>query len=383
MLFDRLKINQVARETKLSQRDSPIDGFLFMTTYVFAVAIYGKPSLEQMTALLNSALKRVDVSRQAIDKRINEHAVEFFRDMLSQSIRLQHPQPFSLELLSAFNHIYLADSTGIELPAHLVKYFQGAGGNASKSALKIQFCYDLKTSQFSHIITEGRKNDTHYDNSFVTEMAPGDLRISDLGYSSSKVFVEIAEVKNAYYLSRLKSDLPLYQKNEEGEYTRFDLISFLKKSSFDLLEIEVYLKSGQTYSLTRLVIEPVPEEVTKQRLTRLAEQARKKGTQTKKETKSLQAFNLHISNVPSEFLDAKHFKILYSLRWQVELIFKSWKSNLNLDEIPDARYERVMCDLYAKLFFIFLTHKIHLYLNMGETRGCFMTFQNQKKRVCN
>ena len=356
--FDRSKINQAAMEVEFSKRESPLNGFLFLTSYVFAVAIHGKPTLEQIVTLLNEALEHLDLTRQALNQRINEQAVELFKYMLSQTIKIQQPKAFSPDVLSPFNRVHLLDSTGVQLPPRLAEFFRGSGGNASKAALKIHFCYDLKSGCFSFHISEGRKPDNHYDNSFLDQLEAGDLRITDLGYSSSRVFVAIDQA-DAYYLTRMKSDLPLYQMNEAGEWISFDLIQFLKKEKVKkLIEIEVYLKSYQTYSKTRLVIEPVPKQVKDQRLRRLNREAKKKGNQIKASTKVLQGFHLYLSNAPLEKLPPHCFRILYSLRWQVELIFKCWKSNLNLDQISIARRERVLCDLYANLIFILLTHHI-------------------------
>ena len=357
-LFDRFEINEKAMEVEFSKRESPLTGYLFLTSYVFAVAIHGKPTLEQIVALLNEGLEHLDLTRQALNQRINKQAVELFKYMLSQTIKIQHPKEFSPEVLSHFNRVYLVDSTGVQLPPRLAKFFRGSGGNASKAALKIQFCYDLKSGCFSFQITEGRKPDNHSDNGFLDQLEDGDLRITDLGYSSSKVFVQI-DLAHAYYLTRMKSDLPLYQKNEAGEWVGFDLIPFLKKEKvMELIEIEVYLKSYHTYSRARLVIEPVPKEVKDQRLRRLKQGAKKRGNKIKKSTQTLQGFHFYLSNAPLEKLAPQCFRILYSLRWQVELIFKCWKSNLHLDQISTARHERVMCDLYANLIFILLTHQI-------------------------
>lgn len=275
-LFDRFTTNEVAKDLGFSQRESPLDGFLFLTTYVFGVAIHGNPSLEQLVGLLNDALEEVSITRQALNKRITEKAVDFFKHMLSQAIKIKFPSVFSLDLLSDFNRVLIIDSTAIELPPHLAEFFKGFGGNASVSALKIQFCYDLKTTGFFLEITEGKKPDNHTDNSFLDSMEAKDLRISDLGYSSSQAFVAIDQ-KDAYFLSRLKSDLPLYTKDEQGQWIRFDLIQFLKKRpKIPLFEIEVFLKSGETYCATRLIIEPVPESVKNQRLRGLNQDAKKR-----------------------------------------------------------------------------------------------------------
>jgi hypothetical protein len=47
--------------------------------------------------------------------------------------------------------------------------------------------------------------------------------------------------------------------------------------------------------------------------------------------------------------------VLGHLRWQIELLFKLWKSYCRLARVAGRRRERVLCDLYAKLIGIVIT----------------------------
>ena len=67
------------------------------------------------------------------------------------------------------------------------------------------------------------------------------------------------------------------------------------------MEVEVWLRHGEIYSKTRLVIEPVPELVHQRRVRSAPQAARKKGDQLKHRTKMLDGFNLHLSNAPKAF----------------------------------------------------------------------------------
>jgi len=124
-------------------------------------------------------------------------------------------------------------------------------------------------------------------------------------------------------------------------------------------EIEVYLKTEDSdVAKLRLVIEQVPDQVKAQRLRKLNKTNKKKGRQARKRTKILQGFNLHITNASSEAIPKKVVRQFYTIRWQIELVFKSWKSNFHLDKISGKRPERIKCMIYAKLLFIFITTKI-------------------------
>lgn len=189
-------------------------------------------------------------------------------------------------------------------------------------------------------------------------MRPGELRLQDLGYSRPDTFIRLAEEHQAYYLSRLQSHLPLWTRQADGSFVPFDPFQTLQAIQGDLVEMEVWLQDGSRSSATRLVIEKVPEAVRELRIRNLRQQAQKKGRTPKDKTILWQGFNLHISNVPAPWLPASCFRLFYSLRWSVELLFKNWKSNFSLNQIPNVKRERVLCTLYAKLIFIFITHQL-------------------------
>ena len=53
--------------------------------------------------------------------------------------------------------------------------------------------------------------------------------------------------------------------------------------------------------------------------------------------------------MPSNKLSFDEAWVLYRARWQIELLFKHWKSVGKVDESRSAKPERQLCELYAKL----------------------------------
>jgi len=77
--------------------------------------------------------------------------------------------------------------------------------------------------------------------------------------------------------------------------------------------------------------------------------AAKKGTiRTKKYLEWLE-FSFFMTNVPAKVWSAKVVGTIYRLRWQIELIFKNWKSLLNIDILKGTRTERIKCLVYGRL----------------------------------
>jgi hypothetical protein len=360
-LFNEQLIEAEARATDFVERESKLTGHLFLTVFTFGISIYGTPSLNDLVGLLSLVAPHLEITRQGLHERINKCAVAFFEKMLAWSISLELPQRLSKEvqtLCPHFKRIVILDSTSFQLPPTLARHFRGSGGGGSQAAVKILFGYDFKAGHFFYRLSDGVKHDHLSDCGFLQNITAGDLEISDLGFYNIADFAYM-DAKGAFYLSRLRPDVKVYQRRN-GEFEEFDLVHFAQKLRVAHAEIEVYLKKNEIITKTRLIIAKVPDEVKAQRLRKLNHISRKKGHITRKRVKILAGFNVYLTNVPATVLPSEHIRTLYGIRWQIELIFKNWKSNFALAKVTGKRPERIKCILYAKLLLIMITTKICL-----------------------
>jgi hypothetical protein len=63
-----------------------------------------------------------------------------------------------------------------------------------------------------------------------------------------------------------------------------------------------------------------------------------------------------MTNVPEERLSFEQVMALYPIRWQIELVFKLWKSQAKLASVGQWRPARVLCHLYARLLSLVVFH---------------------------
>ena len=145
-------IEATARRTGFVQRTSKITGKLFLALVTFGAWSEAKTTLAQLAAKATQLGQQVDVSPEAIHQRMNKKAIAFLQDMIRQALaKLQSLDHVCDDgLFPAFTKVYIADSTGFELPEALHKTFPGAGGSAAKAGAKIQAVWDYKSSVFDH-----------------------------------------------------------------------------------------------------------------------------------------------------------------------------------------------------------------------------------------
>jgi hypothetical protein len=105
----------------------------------------------------------------------------------------------------------------------------------------------------------------------------------------------------------------------------------------------------------RLICLPLKQEVADQRRQKARDKARRRGKPISKAYLEFLGWAIFITNVPPAMLSWEQVTLLYRVRWQIELVFKLWKSYGGLKHIQPLRQERVLFELYAKMIGLVLT----------------------------
>jgi hypothetical protein len=94
-------------------------------------------------------------------------------------------------------------------------------------------------------------------------------------------------------------------------------------------------------------------------------------------------WTLLVTNVFDKDLPAKMAWQLYSLRWQIELIFKQLKSVLAIHGSHIRNLSRLRCEIYGKLIFAVLIHRMHALFNnrLWKTFQRELSFDKFYKRI--
>jgi hypothetical protein len=352
-------IEQTARRTGFVKRTSKITGKVFLALVTFGLWSDAKTTLSQLATKVTHLGTPQAVSAEAIHQRMNKRAMAFLQDLIEQALSKLQALHHVCEddLFDFFTHVHLADSTGFGLPEGLKTLFPGSGGNASQAGAKIQLVWEYKRSLFAHFaLTAGNIPDQKYADHVVALAEKGSLFLFDLGYFKIKAFASIAEV-GAYFLSRLNHQANLYE-SVSSEFFPLDLVKLLKTTSCDLIEKAIFIGEADRVA-SRLIAVRLPDDIVNERRRVARQKAKKKGYTPTEAHLFLLEWNLFITNVPREVWTPQTVVKAYPMRWQIELIFKPWKSHCHLFSIKAKKKETVLCYLYGRMLLVLLTYALY------------------------
>ena len=177
----------------------------------------------------------------------------------------------------------------------------------------------------------------------------GSLRLADLGFYDLNVFAALDEA-GVFWLSRLQSNSRL---TPPGQPERTLLATLEALGPVAQWDGPVVVGKGGRLA-ARLLACRVPQEVADQRRRRIRAAAKDKGRAPAKAALALAEWNVLITNVPVALLSLEEAIVIMRLRWQIELVFKLWKSHGKVAEWRTAKPARILCEVYAKLLALVL-----------------------------
>ena len=345
--------DRLGRQTGFIQRQVKLTGSAFVRVLVFGML--DSPQISYTDMSQDAALMGVPMSAQGMAQRFTKRAAGFLSCVLERGVaRVVAGKAVTVPILSRFNGVYIRDSSVISLPKELSGIWRGVGGTSGETAaLKLQVRLNYSTGQLDGpALQAGREHDTA--SPFRQQDEPvGSLALQDLGYFSLDDIQERSR-QGKDVLTRYKQGTIIQDQNGR----RLELLSWLQGLQ---RSADVRVLVGCRHRIPmRLLAFRVPQEVADQRRHRLREYARKKQVTPKRETRALAAWTLVLTNVPEEQLSSEEALILLRVRWQVELLFKLWKSHIRVDEWRSQNPWRILCEIYAKLIGIVIMHWVFL-----------------------
>ena len=299
------------------------------------------------------------IAKQSIDGRFTGEAVAFVLDVLKEVLERQLSNVFCAEFLPQFNQVCIKDSTKFNVDNRLSGHYKGTGARpgTTKACVCIQYEYDLRSGKILDLnVTEGVRNDAMDAAQTKEKINKTDLILRDLGYYNLSILAGFAKA-GAFFISRLNTSTLIYDLGQTESLKFKELYAYMRKHKITSCEKQVLVSKKDQEEL-RLIVAIVPDHVYEERIKKVNKYNKVKGWKTTDDYKVRCRFNLFITNVSYENISLEEIMLLYRLRWQVELMFKNWKSVCAIHKLQPMKYERFTCLLFAKLILIVINLQI-------------------------
>jgi hypothetical protein len=356
-----LVADQIAQKHSLIQRQRRFTASTLLSTFVLGYLHKPTASVADLAATAESL--GVSVTPQAIDARFQPALQHTLHDLWQHAVtQLVSATPRAVELLQRFTQVRVGDSTTIALDDCLADLYPGCGGkgSSSRAALKIQVQWDLLHGTLAHAAIEpGRQPDATSPSVAVAPPA-GTLVLYDLGYFALDRFADW-DRDDIHWISKGLSNLML---TADGQ--THDLIDYLQTQTLDRIDRPVHI--GAKNLACRLIALRVPEPVAARRRRDAYQKAAKKGRRPSAQRLAACDWTVYLTNCPPTQLATHEVEILYRLRWQIELLFKLWKSHNRLADHRSDNPVRQLIELFARLIAVVVQHWLLLTTGWADPR---------------
>jgi len=295
-----------------------------------------------------------EVTPQAIDQRHTPALVKFLERLFREATKLVVGSDQVLApILKRFTSVTVLDSSTITLPAEMQEQFPGCGGSygSGAAAMKLQTELDIRSGALSHVEIEAGRSPDGASSRQDARRGKGSLRIADLGYFNVAVFTAMVAA-GEYFLSRLQFGTAVGLPDAPA----MELLQWLKQQPRGFVDRPIWLAKGYGLACRLIAWSLPPEQANRRRQKLRQETLRKRGQEPTAERLAWCDWTILVTNVPQKMLSPAEAAILYRARWQVELLFKRWKSQDLVAVLSGSTMVRQMVRVWSRLIAALVQH---------------------------
>ena len=296
-----------------------------------------------------SNLTGTTVSKQAIFSRMGSAWTNTVKALVASIVSEQGGIYLQELVFKGFGAVWLQDSSSFHLPDILYEKFKGnVCKGKQKSVAKLNLVVNLMTGLCPVMRLDSfTVNEQQLSGSILSIARAGDLVIRDLGYFVLDVFSKLTKA-HVFYLSRLKYGVSLFSLSGE-------MISLPELLSGKIM-LDINVLCGDKERLpVRLVAIKLDEQQAAERI-RKAKNDRDMRLNHSSDYYFLLGYIIFITNVGQDIWQAAQVGQAYRCRWNIEILFKSWKSGLRVHKlIPQARTNTNRVESYLYMMMLYLS----------------------------
>ena len=336
-------VNQLGRETGQSKRLRTVTPHrLFLST----IAGLGGGNVESLADLLREFNRQNDVTvaYKAFYNRLARPGFATFMQRmvarLVERLRIQTLAPDGHAAVAQFKDIVIQDGSSFALNKKLRDVFPGRFTTVEPAAVELHATYSGFSDEVSSVQLAP---DTDAERQFLPD--PSTLKdrllLADRGYPDVTYFEAVDQAGGAFIVRLTRSHNPWVRAAwVDGHRVQLPnplrLSAFVAQHAQRRMDLDVEYKRGKRLVSFRVVVLPGHEKT----MTRLC------------------------TNLPRTPFSLALISRLYRFRWQIELVFKEWKSYANLHKFntanPHIAAGLIWASLCAAVLKRFLAHAAQL-----------------------
>ena len=253
--------------------------------------------------------------------------------------------------------IALSSTTGFQVRAFDATTVKEPGKTGSLWRIHYSVCLPSLTCDFFKLTeTEGQGRGESFTQ---FPIQANDYILADRGYSTAKG-IEYVVKHEAYVTVRVNTaSLPLYDRRGKA-FGLLKAVSSIKRAG-TIRAWQVAVKTENLCVKGRLCVIRKSKEAIELAQARAKRDAARKGREIKPETLEYAKYVILFTTFPEKDFSAFDVLEWYRIRWQVELVFKRFKSLAKLGHLPKYDDESAKAWLYGKLFVALLVEKLVVY----------------------
>jgi hypothetical protein len=317
--FDEASLNELGKATRLCRRERDATPYRLMLTLIEAFASGSLDSIADIHRAFNALCAKKMQYKPFHNQLAKPGFATFVRAMLSRLLnelacdvlRFSPNSPFA-----RFEHIRVQDGTSFAVKPALAQTFSGRFTTVSPAAVELHADLDLMSEMLNAVTLSA---DSEGERQFLPEpeQVTGGLQLADRGYFSID-YMRAVHQAQGHFIVRGKVNMnPLVltaigPDGRELKRYRDQRLKTIKTklTRHEYVDMTVRFGAGAKTFDCRLVVHPnlrgddIPRYL--------------------------------VTNLEREAFTPEHVSDGYRLRWQVELLFKEWKSYSNLHAFDTA-----------------------------------------------
>jgi hypothetical protein len=240
------------------------------------------------------------------------------------------PTPTLSRSPATTRRILLVDATMVGTP----------GGNGDE--WRLHTAYDFTAGRLSEVILGDRSSGEQLDH---YGLQAGDIVVADSGYGYRRNLVTARQAHADVVLRITHRGFPL----ETAAGTALDLAAWVQRGRGQYRQTVAVCRLNRQAFRVRVLALRLPPEAAKQARQQALRRASKHSRQVRAVTLAMAEWVLLVTTLDAATWPADGVRRLYRARWQVELLFKRWKSLLQVDNLRVQQRVAVEAVLRLKL----------------------------------